>query len=74
MRFSRESLSKESDSQHEKHAKQKTFAYRGIVMSWLLKEFQSMRAAGDAAARDGKGVDGGTITSSPDANPTPATT
>jgi hypothetical protein len=76
MRFSQESFSNEideSDSQFEKHDEQRDSAFRGImidVIGWRSKEPGSTLATPRLAARDGKKADDGTMTSSPDVNPT----
>jgi hypothetical protein len=76
MRFSRESFSNEideSDKQFEKHDEQRDSAFRGMmidVIGCLLKESEPMFATRRLAAREGKKVDAGTMTSFPDANPT----
>jgi hypothetical protein len=76
MRLSRESFSNEIDEselQYEKHDEQRTSASRGIVIDvirWPSKELAPMCVTRRLAAREGKKADDGTMTSSPDANPT----
>jgi hypothetical protein len=76
MRLSCESFSNEideSDSQHEKHDKQIISIFRGIVIDvidWRSKEDAPIRVTRRLADREGKKADDGTMTSSPDANPT----
>jgi hypothetical protein len=63
----------ESDLQFKKHDEQRNSAFRGIVinvMDWQSKESAPMQAIRRLAAREGKKAEDGTMTSSPDTNPT----
>jgi hypothetical protein len=76
MRFSRESFSNEideSDLHPEKHDEQRISIFSGIVIDVIgsrSKEDVPMRVTRRLADREGKKADDGTMTSSPDANPT----